>query len=737
MTVQVATIQRGECALTFTDDVMMNLTVRDIQFRYLILAIMLCGWPIFALSGESQIEKYFDRKDYARIIDIIKSNQINKLTGVEDYRICAQTAFMFGLYEEACNFYQNVLLINKNFLSEQDQVNYAFSLLKLGKSDELLSNLSSLDEKQLYPWLAQLKNIAATKNSYLLKKDTLVSKNDLSVDFLSQYGLDYFNDHIYYSYPRFSDTPEEDPSVNAMINDRRSELAGIKSGMLGSDGKAYFAKVVKKSLKGSGRIASMNVTDKQENSFVTVVGRRGKPERIVVLGKRFPAFPHNSNRFACAMPFFNQADQRLYFCSDMPGGFGGWDIYYSELKEGKWKWPVNMGPKVNTPFDELFPSAYKELLLFSSEAREGLGDFDNYAYSLDSDTLRNLWPFNTSGKDLSFKIIHDNPLRAIGVNGQAAYSFSSEESLALILSQEGKHDEVPSGTSQKPKAVRAEKALDVPQQKKSSVKVEAPKVAASEPPAPVVQAETPPVVVRNFVAKELLDKEEPSVKDSKNRDVALGNLYYDLNNAVLKSAHFAVLESVAQKIEKGGYTNIVIWSYTDRVGAEKYNGYLSYQRALGVMEFLKSKFKDSDNKLYFTVAAGEYLANRNRDVNSSDRRVEVYANEKGLPFSYVYAYKPLEGETSGSIARIFNNNIDALRELNMEAPESRTSSGVIYVGIQCIHVVSAGETAFSISRRYNCSVDQLLKANQKANNTLIVAEKLIIPLPVSNLKNSN
>lgn len=716
----------------------MSLIIRNIRVSYLVLAVMLLSLPLFVFSGESQIEKYFDRKDYARIIDIIKSNKINKLNGVEDYRICAQTAFMFGLYEEACNFYQNVLLINKNFLSEQDQVNYAFSLLKLGKSDELLSNLSILDEKQLYPWLAQLKNIAATKKSYLLKKDTLVSKNDLSVDFLSQYGLDYFNDHIYYSYPRFSDTPEEDPSVNAMINDRRSELAGIKSGMLGSDGKAYFTKVLKKSLKGSGRIASMNVADKQENSFVTVVGRRGKPERIVVLGKRFPAFPHNSKRFACAMPFFNQADQRLYFCSDMPGGFGGWDIYYSELKEGKWKWPVNMGPRINTPFDELFPSAYKELLLFSSEAREGLGDFDNYAYLLDTDTLRNLWPFNTSGKDLSFKIIHDNPLRAIGVNGQEAYSYSSEESLALILSQEGKHEEVPSGTSQKSKVVHSEKALTVvPKEKNLSPKVAAPKVVAPEQPVPVVQAETPPVVVRNFVAKELLDKEEPSVKDSKNGDVALGNLYYDLNNAVLKSAHFAVLESVAQKIEKGGYTNIVIWSYTDRVGAEKYNGYLSYQRALGVMEFLKSKFKDSDNKLYFTVAAGEYLANKNRDVNSSDRRVEIYANQKGLPFSYVYAYKPLEGETSRSIAGIFNNNIDALRELNIEAPESRTSSGVIYVGIQCIHVVSAGETAFSISQKYNCSVDQLLKANQKANNKLIVAEKLIIPLPVSNLKNSN
>lgn len=68
----------------------------------------------------------------------------------------------------------------------------------------------------------------------------------------------------------------------------------------------------------------------------------------------------------------------LYFASDMEGGLGGSDIYYSQLREGEWSAPVNAGPKINSPGNEAFPVLQDNKLFFSSDGRIGLGRLDIY-----------------------------------------------------------------------------------------------------------------------------------------------------------------------------------------------------------------------------------------------------------------------------------------------------------------------------------------------------------------------
>ena len=59
------------------------------------------------------------------------------------------------------------------------------------------------------------------------------------------------------------------------------------------------------------------------------------------------------------MPFFDVDNQRLYFCSDMVGGYGGWDIYCCNLNKSGWGKPELLSEEVNTVFDEIFPSIFK------------------------------------------------------------------------------------------------------------------------------------------------------------------------------------------------------------------------------------------------------------------------------------------------------------------------------------------------------------------------------------------
>ena len=74
----------------------------------------------------------------------------------------------------------------------------------------------------------------------------------------------------------------------------------------------------------------------------------------------------------------------MVFASDRPGGLGGFDIYYSIFREGKWSSPVNMGPDINTSHNEYRPvlgfheDFTNNFIVFSSDRPGGKGEFDLY-----------------------------------------------------------------------------------------------------------------------------------------------------------------------------------------------------------------------------------------------------------------------------------------------------------------------------------------------------------------------
>jgi len=74
----------------------------------------------------------------------------------------------------------------------------------------------------------------------------------------------------------------------------------------------------------------------------------------------------------------------MVFASDKPGGLGGYDLYYSLFKKGKWGAPVNLGPGINTSSDEYrpvigyHPDFSNYFLMFSSSRPGGKGGFDLY-----------------------------------------------------------------------------------------------------------------------------------------------------------------------------------------------------------------------------------------------------------------------------------------------------------------------------------------------------------------------
>ncbi len=121
----------------------------------------------------------------------------------------------------------------------------------------------------------------------------------------------------------------------------------------------------------------------------------------------FDDFVFNNIQFTIMQPCISKDGKKLYFVSDMPGGFGGLDIYYSEFKNATWSEPVNLGEHVNTPYDDVYPFVYEDTkLYFSTEGRGGLGGLDIFEYDLISAKYEaeNIGaPYNSSADDFGLK----------------------------------------------------------------------------------------------------------------------------------------------------------------------------------------------------------------------------------------------------------------------------------------------------------------------------------------------
>ena len=91
-------------------------------------------------------------------------------------------------------------------------------------------------------------------------------------------------------------------------------------------------------------------------------------------------FLYNNSEVSIGHPALGPNGRELYFVSDMPGGFGGTDIFVCREQSGQWSEPENLGATINTPFNESFPFvAANGTLYFASNGHAGLGGLDIFA----------------------------------------------------------------------------------------------------------------------------------------------------------------------------------------------------------------------------------------------------------------------------------------------------------------------------------------------------------------------
>lgn len=117
--------------------------------------------------------------------------------------------------------------------------------------------------------------------------------------------------------------------------------------------------------------------------------------------------PFNVEGYSTGHPYLTEDGSKLFFASDMPGGYGKADIYVCDVyPDGTFSKPRNLGPLLNSTTDDFFPYFKDDVLYFSSAGHVGFGGLDMYK-SFNKDgifgTPINLGPvINTNADDFGY-----------------------------------------------------------------------------------------------------------------------------------------------------------------------------------------------------------------------------------------------------------------------------------------------------------------------------------------------
>lgn len=319
-----------------------------------------------------------------------------------------------------------------------------------------------------------------------------------------------------------------------------------------------------------------------------------------------------------SQPTIASDGRTLYFASDRKGGRGGIDLYVAvkDAETGVWGKPENMGPVINTQYDEKSPFIHSdfETIYFSSAGHPGIGGFDIFFSRKGADGKwaepKNIGvPINTKGDDLGFFVSTDGHLGYFASNEPSrtkGKSVGKYDIYAFDLYKEARPEEVAFFKGQIEDASKGEK--------KGGFKVEVTDAVTKKTTDGMVDSATGNyAVVVNTKAKNdliltvkkkdyafssrLISKD--SIKGSKpvkmNIDVdtvkigkayTLNNIYYQTNSAVLDPRSLIVLQQFADFLKSNPKIKIEIYGHTDNVGNAADNLALSADRAFSVRDKL-------------------------------------------------------------------------------------------------------------------------------------------------------
>jgi outer membrane protein OmpA-like peptidoglycan-associated protein/tetratricopeptide (TPR) repeat protein len=354
--------------------------------------------------------------------------------------------------------------------------------------------------------------------------------------------------------------------------------------------------------------------------------------------------PVNSGAWE-SQPSISADGQTLYFSSNRKGGYGGYDIWKSTLTEKGWGPPENLGPNVNTPYDEQSPFIHPDdnTLYFSSDGWPGFGNMDLFISRRATDgswqkPVNLGYPINTSSDDSGL---------SLNANGNLAY-FSSNN-----LKGYGGFDiytfEMP--VALRPKLVTYVKGSvkDAKTKQPISATVEIIDLASSKTVYQNTISEQSHFMAtltsgKNYLLniskqgymfysenfspagdttkKQFLIDVPLQVIEAGNK-VVLKNIFFDTNKYNIKPESKIEMQKLIIFLAQNSRVNIEISGHTDNAGNDALNQTLSQNRAKEVYQYLLSQGVPPNRLMYKGYGKTQPIApNTTEEGRRQNRRTE-------------------------------------------------------------------------------------------------------------------
>lgn len=600
------------------------------------LLFVFISTSVFSQSKLQRAREYKENYQFANAIELYSEVYKNKTPkSDDDIRDIAHCYIMVNDIETAQEWLSKINSFS--VYSADDVINYALALKSSGKYPEAINQYKRYQE--LFPkraekvpeWIKQceiseqwfrnplpydVKNVEAinTENSefglipysngYIYSSDRILS-NKVYTD-KDMYG---WTGNPYLKLFNFTDIDDEyasdDSEIMKRINTEFHNGPGVfdkKHDVL------YFT--ITKSLKDKTKVKTNNdPTDWEsyDNKKERWVNRLDIYYSKLIDGQWSSPYHfqyNNAENYSVGHPAISQDGNTLYFSSDMPGGFGGSDIYYCERTEdGKWTKPVNAGEMINTEGKEGFPYIDSNgNLFFSSDGHPGMGGLDIFKSTGSKDSWtkpQNLkYPINSPKDDFSL-YMKDNDIEGYfssnrdgGKGEDDIYYFSRNIVIVGVTKTEVDGKLVPLDN------------VDISIENKLNSKSDSYTTGTTGEFLKISRCGVGYNIKGDkdgyFVSSKTIEADcQPDVdtlfvdlvfeKMQVNKTYTVENIYYDYNKWNIRSDAAIELDKLVKVLEENPEIDIELGSHTDSRGSFKYNEKLSQNRAESAVKYIISR----------------------------------------------------------------------------------------------------------------------------------------------------
>ncbi|HSZ72728.1 MAG TPA: hypothetical protein VK750_08625 [Cytophagaceae bacterium] len=379
---------------------------------------------IFSLTKSpfKHAEKYYKQDDYMTAITwyekaLFKARHkqgLIKLHLANSYRLLHHT-------EEAERWYKDIMN-TKSLVGKEDMINYAQVLLSNGKYEASKAWFEHYNTEYGVDTLA-LRKIQGIDSLSAYYEDSLsrpVNRLSINTSYADFSPVFYDNGLVFTSSRPTGDIIKLNNTKNdhAFLDLFRSEF--------NADNTLNTPKPWRRAINGSYHEGPIVFYDNGSKAIFTQSIERTRQQirdtrhlglyNIEKLGENKWSepvpLPFNNKLYSVAHAAINQNGDLIYFSSNMPGGYGGTDLYMAQYNGTTWSSAINLGSGINTSGNELFPTLFQDsILYFSSTGLPGLGGLDIYrSYPMASgfSEPENMgYPINTRQDDFGIALAPD------------------------------------------------------------------------------------------------------------------------------------------------------------------------------------------------------------------------------------------------------------------------------------------------------------------------------------------